>query len=137
MSQIAIKTPYSDKIQATSEQISQFQRQKGPTEAHLPNTPTPQNDRQTLTHELAIEQELPPLHSAYLTSFDTITNPVTPHPIHFNPTHTTEKSTTDDSTKHTAEAWWSGKLTTKRLEQFASTGCTAIQRTGATRPTLW
>ena len=98
----------------------QLQRQKGPTDAYLPNTLTLQNDRQTLTHELAIEQELPPLYSASLTSFDTTTCPATLYPTKFNPTHTTEKPTTE-SIEHTAEAWRSGKLTTKRLEQFAST----------------
>jgi hypothetical protein len=101
-------------------QMSQFPKQKGPNEANLPNTPTFQNDQPKYAHEMTTEQDLPPLHSVYLTSFDTSTHSAQSNTIHNNQTNITDTSTTD-STAYNAKAWWSGKLTTKRLEQFAST----------------
>jgi hypothetical protein len=120
MSKIAIPTPQTGKIRETNDQMSQYPRQKGPSEAKIPNTDTPQNDQPNQVHEITTDQDLPPLHSAYLTSFDTNTHPAQLNHIHTNPTNTTDKPTTD-STPYAATAWRSGKLTTKRLEQFATT----------------
>jgi hypothetical protein len=120
MSKIAIPTPQTDKIHATNDQMSQYPRQKGPSEAKIPNIATLQNDQPNYVHETTTEQDLPPLHSVYLTSFDTNTHPAQLNRTHTNQTNTSEKPTTD-SISYAAKAWRSGKLTTKRLEQFATT----------------
>ena len=120
MSQIATPTPQSDKIQAISDKMSQSLKQKSPTESKLSCIHTAQNDQQKYTHETTTEQEFPPLHSVYLTSFNTSIQPAQSHTMPTNQTNTTNTTTTDNLA-YSVEAWRSGKLTTKRLEQFAST----------------
>jgi hypothetical protein len=120
MSQITSPHLQNDKIQATNDQTSQFSRQKSPTEGKSTTTPILQNDQQKGAHETATEQELPPLHSAYLTLFDVTTHLAQPDTNNNSQTNTTNKPTTDNKASK-VETWRSGKLTTKRLEHFAST----------------
>jgi hypothetical protein len=75
MSQITSPHLQNDKIQAANDQMSQFPRQKSPPEGKSTTTPILQNDQQKGADETATEQELPPLHSAYLTLFDVTTLP--------------------------------------------------------------
>jgi hypothetical protein len=97
-----------------------FQDKKVQPEGKSTTTPILQNDQQKGADETATEQELPPLHSAYLTLFDVTTHLAQPDTNYNSQTNSTNKPTTDNKASK-VETWRSGKLTTKRLEHFAST----------------
>jgi hypothetical protein len=122
MSQIATPRQKSTETKCSDIQTPQNATPKGLTYGEKQAPPTTRDDLvQQNTHESNLEYEFPPLPSAYLTPHDVTI-------ISANPTNTTNINQLSNATDSTTtdnppspEAWKTGKLTTKRLEQFAAT----------------